>query len=34
MKDNYIFNPINQKNGNEKDLKELIKQYEEYNGKF
>ncbi len=34
MKDNYILNPINQKNGNEKDLKELIKQYEEYNGKF
>ena len=36
MKDNYGYE-INQfytSNGNEKDLKELIKQYEEYNGKF
>ena len=31
---NFISNPIGDINGNEKDLKELIRQYEEYNGKF
>ena len=37
LKENFeseLINPINPINGNEKDLKELIKQYEEYNGKF
>ena len=37
IKDNFEsdkLNPLYQINGDEKDLKELIKQYEEYNGKF
>ena len=37
IKDNYeyeMLNPVNSVNGNEKDLKELIKKYEEYNGEF
>ena len=37
INDNYEFemlNPVNPINGDEKDLKELIKQYEEYNGEF
>ena len=34
IKGNIEFDKLNPINGNEKDLKQLIKQYEEYNGKF